>query len=89
MKNCISEYKFCPTRKWRADYFFCDVKLAIEIEGAIYTLGRHTRGKGYSKDMEKYNYMSEIGITLLRYAPTKIDYNQIERVYKRLAALNG
>lgn len=49
-----------------------DFLLAIEIEGGIYSFGRHTRGSGFSKDMEKYNSLALHGISLLRYTPKQI-----------------
>ena len=82
----IKEYKFCDGRKWRFDYALPDLKIAIEIEGGVFSNGRHTRGKGYLNDMEKYNMASELGWTLLRYTPTQLNesktYEQIKRVIK-------
>jgi hypothetical protein len=83
----ISEYKFHPTRKWRIDFFFKDVGLAIELEGIGTTKqGRHQRIGGFKKDIEKYNAIAEAGYTLLRYCANrrKIDFAQIKRVYDRL-----
>lgn len=75
------EYKFCLERKWRIDYAFTDVKLAIEIEGGVWNNGRHNRSKGFLKDIEKYNKLTELGWSLLRYQPSEIDFDQIIRVY--------
>lgn len=72
------EYKFHPIRKWRIDYAWPDVKVALEIEGGIWKGGRHVRPKGYLKDMEKYNSMIMHGWLLLRFAPNNIDYRQIK-----------
>jgi very-short-patch-repair endonuclease len=80
----IPEYRFHSTRRWRIDWAFPNVKLAIEIEGAVWINGRHTRPSGFVKDMEKYNMLAEMGWILLRFQPNKIDYDQIERVYSRL-----
>lgn len=68
----VREFKFHPTRKWRFDFAFPDRKLAIEIEGGIYSKGRHTRPDGYQKDMEKYNAASTLGWTLLRFTPQQV-----------------
>jgi len=68
----VSEYKFCDTRKWRADYCHPDKKIIIEIEGAVWVQGRHTRGSGYIKDMEKYNEAQKLGYIVLRYTPQQI-----------------
>lgn len=75
----VAEYKFCPDRKWRFDFAFPKLRLAVEIEGGLFTGGRHSRPLGYIADMEKYNMASELGWTLLRYRPRKIDYEQIKR----------
>lgn len=72
------EYKFHPSRKWRLDYAWPDTKLAVEIEGAIWINGRHTRGSGFSKDMEKYNTLTLWGWHLLRFEPNKINYAMIK-----------
>jgi very-short-patch-repair endonuclease len=83
----IAEYKFHPTRKWRIDFAFPEIKLAIEIEGAVWSFGRHNHPSGFIKDIEKYNALTELGWHLLRYQPKKIDFNQIKIVYDNLVQL--
>jgi very-short-patch-repair endonuclease len=61
------EYTFHPTRKWRIDFAWPEMRLAVEIEGGIWTQGRHTRGAGVRADMEKYNALACLGWTLLRF----------------------
>jgi len=60
------EYKFHPVRKWRNDYFLSNYNIACEIEGAVFSGGRHTRGMGFSKDIEKYNAAATLGIIVYR-----------------------
>ena len=67
-----TEFKFHPTRRWRFDYAFPKLKIAIECEGGAYTRGRHTRGTGFIKDMEKYNNATLLGWKLLRYTPSNL-----------------
>ena len=80
------EYRFSQTRKWRFDYANFDLKVAVEVEGGAFSNGRHTRGKGFINDMEKYNMAIELGWVVLRYTPTKLNesktYEQIKRVIK-------
>jgi very-short-patch-repair endonuclease len=66
------EYRFCPERRWRFDYAYPDVKIAIEQEGGAYSGGRHTRGSGFIKDMEKYNKAVMLGWRVLRYTPDQM-----------------
>lgn len=51
----ISEYRFHPTRAWRLDFAWEPEswKVALEIQGATWVRGRHTRGLGYARDCEK------------------------------------
>lgn len=84
------EYKFCLERKWRIDYAFPGVKVAVEIEGGIYIGGRHINPKGYIKDQEKYNKMAEMGWLLLRYQPNRHNFNQIKStIDKRRLDIEG
>ncbi len=66
------ELKFNPSRKWRFDYAYPDLKIAIEQEGGAYSGGRHTRGTGFIKDMEKYNSAAIMGWRILRYTPDQM-----------------
>ena len=63
----VREHKFHPTRRWRFDLAFLESKLAIEVEGGIWTYGRHNRAISFIKDMEKYNEACLLGWNLLRF----------------------
>ena len=67
--ECVKELRFFPTRRWRFDYAIPEVKIAIEVEGGVYTQGRHTRPIGFLGDMEKYNTATSLGWRLLRVTP--------------------
>ena len=87
MSGCVEEYKFHPTRKWRIDYAFPDIKLAIEIEGGIWLSkygkkSRHFYGKGALCDMEKYSKAAELGWRLLRYPSLdEVNYDQVRNAF--------
>jgi very-short-patch-repair endonuclease len=80
------EYKFHPTRKWRFDFADVENKIAIEIEGGVWTRGRHTRGSGYIKDVEKYNAATVCGWKVLRYCTTDQISENFEDDYKAVAS---
>jgi len=48
------EFYFHPTRRWRFDFAEPTCKIAFEVEGGIFSKGRHTRGSGFIDDCEKY-----------------------------------
>lgn len=60
------EYRFHPVRRWRFDFANPLIKLAVECEGGVYSGGRHTRGKGFEGDCEKYNEAAIMGWLLIR-----------------------
>jgi len=43
--------------------------VALEVEGGVWTGGRHTRGAGFIEDMEKYNAAACMGWFVLRIMP--------------------
>lgn len=67
--ECVREYRFHATRRWRFDYAIPAHKIAIEVEGGVYTNGRHTRPTGFLGDMEKYNTATLYGWRLFRTTP--------------------
>ena len=66
------EYRFDPERRWRFDYAWPSLKVAVEIEGGIWIRGRHVRPTGYLADLEKYNRAVVLGWRVLRYAPHQL-----------------
>ena len=70
--ECVREYKFHDKRRWKFDYAIPTHKVAIEVEGGVWIQGRHTRGSGFVKDMEKYNEATALGWRILRCEPKDI-----------------
>lgn len=67
-----AEYRFHPTRKWRFDFAWPEMMIAVEIEGGTWAGGRHSRGKGFEKDCEKYNEAAILGWTVLRFTTRQV-----------------
>lgn len=76
----VREYRFALPRRWRVDYAWLGYKLAVEIEGGCWIKGRHTRGIGFLKDMEKYNTLTMIGWHLLRFTPQEVKKGKAARL---------
>ena len=66
------EFKFHHKRKWKADFHITGKQILIEVEGGIWSGGRHTRGKGYIGDMEKYNAATIMGFQVLRFSTEQV-----------------
>lgn len=62
----VREYRFSPPRKFRADFAWPQFNLIVEVEGGNWNGGRHTRGKGFESDCEKYNLAVMSGWRVLR-----------------------
>lgn len=67
--ECVKEYKFHPVRKWRFDYAIPTALVALEVEGGVWTGGRHINPKGFLNDMEKYNTATLMGWSVYRTTP--------------------
>ena len=70
--ECIKEYKFHPKRRWRFDYAIPEHKIALEVEGGVWTQGRHTRPQGFLGDVEKYNTATLMGWRVFRTTPKEL-----------------
>ncbi|MDC4422540.1 endonuclease domain-containing protein [Acinetobacter baumannii] len=83
------EYKFHPKRKWRADFLITGKKILVEVEGGIWSGGRHTRGKGYIGDMEKYNSAAVMGFTVLRFSTEQVKSGlAVQQIEKMVGGMN-
>jgi hypothetical protein len=68
----ILEHRFHPERKWRFDMAWLDYMIGLEVDGGVWTGGRHTRGKGFENDCEKLNAAQIMGWTVLRYSTGQV-----------------
>jgi very-short-patch-repair endonuclease len=66
------EYAFYVGRRFRSDFAWPDHKVLAEVEGGIWTKGRHTRGSGYQSDCKKYNLAALNGFKVFRFTPDMI-----------------
>ncbi len=67
-----TEYRFHEHRKWRFDFAWPAYKVAVEIEGGVWTRGRHVRGRGFMGDCEKYNEAALLDWMVLRVTPDMV-----------------
>lgn len=83
------EYHFHPTRRWRFDFALPDQKIAIEVEGGLFIRGRHARGAGIEKDIEKYNSATLLGWKVIRVTNKMIKSGEALGIIKQMYAENS
>lgn len=82
------EYKFHPKRQWRADFKIEGYPILVEIEGGVHSNGRHTRGKGFEGDCEKYNQANLLGYHVLRGSTSQVKSGMLlDHVVKMMEVL--
>jgi hypothetical protein len=68
-----AEFYFHLTRMWRFDFAYPKIKLAIEVDGGIWIMGRHNRASGWLRDQEKFNEAAILGWSVMRFTPQQIE----------------
>jgi len=84
----LKEYKFADGRRFRFDYYHID-GVAIELEGGVWSRGRHTRPTGFLNDMEKYNLAASMGILVFRVPSHDISTKWLSPIIKTINERNA
>ena len=86
MPEPVREFRFHKTRRWRVDFAWPDLMLAVEVEGGCETHGkrrvingkvttlksRHLTVTGFREDCCKYNAAAALGWRVLRFSGAMI-----------------
>tara|TARA_Y100001938_G_scaffold119606_1_gene165731 strand:- start:1888 stop:2223 length:336 start_codon:yes stop_codon:yes gene_type:complete len=81
------EVRFHPTRRWRLDLAWPELKLYVEVHGGVFTHGRHTRGKGFTSDRAKFNEAVLLGWRGLEVTSAQVRDGSALEWIRRLLAL--
>lgn len=68
----VPEHRFHSVRKHRMDWAWPSQRLALEVEGGVWSKGRHGRGSGIIKDIEKHTLAAEEGWRIIRVVPSTL-----------------
>jgi len=79
----LREYRFYKARRWRFDFAWPDAVLAVEVEGAVWSGGRHTTGTGFTADCEKYNSAAILGWAVLRVTGPMVKSGEAAQIVKQ------
>jgi very-short-patch-repair endonuclease len=74
------EHRFHDTRRWRLDFAWPELFVAVELEGGTWVQGRHVRGAGFEADCEKYNTAAAWGWTVYRFTPGMVKSGEALKV---------
>ena len=64
------QYRFHVTRKWRFDFAWPAQRLAVEVDGGQFVMGRHGRGGALNAESEKLEAALLLGWRVYK-VPTK------------------
>lgn len=67
----LSFHEYRRGRNWRFDFCWPSEMVAVEVDGATWSAGRHTRGSGFQSDAEKRNRAQLLGWKVLTF--TRLD----------------
>jgi hypothetical protein len=76
--------KAAGLKDWRFDFAWPDKMLAVEVEGGAWVNGRHTRGAGFTADIEKYHHAMSLGWTVYRCDGALVKRGQAVGLIERL-----
>lgn len=84
-----TQYRFHPVRRWKMDFAWPELLLAVEIQGGTYSRKRsgHTTGTGTQRDYEKNNAAVLLGWQVLYFSSKdlKVPYLQVTMETTKLA----
>jgi very-short-patch-repair endonuclease len=69
----VEQHQFHPTRKWRFDFAWLSVRVAVEIHGGEHGGGRHGRGTGMVSDAEKFRAAMRLGWIVIPVMGSELD----------------
>lgn len=82
-----SEFRFYDSRKWRFDFAWPKQRVALEVQGGVWTGGRHSRGAAMLKEWEKLNTAAMTGWRILYCQPRDLCMTEtIDAVKEALTA---
>lgn len=74
------EFRFHESRRFRFDFAFPSERVAVEVEGGVWTRGRHTRGGGFESDCQKYSIAAVEGWCVIRATPSMVESGEAVRL---------
>lgn len=88
LPNPAFEVVFHPERKWRFDLLW-EGRVAAEIQGGLFTQGRHVRGRALLDEYEKLNEAAILGYRVLFLTWEQINSGEAFALVERALTCGG
>jgi very-short-patch-repair endonuclease len=82
----VRELRFDAFRRWRFDFAHEGARVAIEINGGVWSGGRHVRGAGYLRDREKVNAATLAGWRVFELGTGQVTPDAVQRIIEAIDA---
>jgi len=76
------EFMFSLAGDWLFDFAWPEIMLAVEVHGATWVKGRHTRGKGFENDRRKINTATMEGWRVLEFTREMVENDEMVQCIK-------
>ncbi len=73
LPEATTEHRFHDKRRFRFDYAWIGHRVALEVNGGVFSGGRHVRGTGFVRDMEKASLAASLGWRILYCQPKDLN----------------
>jgi hypothetical protein len=84
----VGQHRFVPGRMYRFDRAWVDQRVAVEVQGGIWTGGRHARGSGIAAECVKLSIAAALGWRVLPVTVEMIESGQaVELIRQALEVL--
>lgn len=83
----VPQHYFARPRKWRFDWAWPSVKVAVEVHGGEWSGGRHGTGSGIVADCEKARAAARLGWIVLPIAGSELDKRPVQVLEDVVAVL--
>jgi very-short-patch-repair endonuclease len=82
----VREFRFDAIRRWRFDFAHEGARVAIEINGGVWSHGRHVRGSGYLRDREKVNTATLAGWRVFELGTGQVTPEAVQKIIEVINA---
>jgi hypothetical protein len=76
----VTQHRFAEGRRYRFDRAWPDQLVAVEVQGGIWTRGRHARGSGIAAECQKFSLAAALGWRVLPVTREMIESGEAVRL---------